>query len=47
VYPWGTIRSATAEANRATAGELSKEERDEVRLWAGPYLELMKYGDFI
>jgi hypothetical protein len=47
VYPWGTIRRATAEANRATAEELSQAERDEVRLWAGPYLELMKYGDFI
>lgn len=47
VYPWGTIRKATAEANRAAAGELSAGEREEVRTWAGPYLELMGYKDFI
>jgi Sulfotransferase family len=44
VYPWGTIRSATAEANRATAAELSPEERDEIRLRAGPYLDAFGYG---
>jgi hypothetical protein len=47
VYPWGTIRSATPEANRATALELSPEERQEVRLRARPYLELFGYEDFL
>lgn len=30
VYPWGTIRSATPEANAATAAELTEEEAAEV-----------------
>jgi hypothetical protein len=47
VYPWGTIRSATAEANRATALELSHEEREEVRVRARPYLEPFGYEGFV
>jgi hypothetical protein len=47
VYPWGTIRSATPEANRATALELSPEEREEVRLRARPYLEPFGYEGFL
>ena len=47
VYPWGTIRSATPEANRATALELSEAERDEVRARAGHYLEVFDYQHFI
>ncbi len=47
VYPWGTIRSATPEANRATALELSREEREEVRLRARPFLEPFRYEGFI
>jgi hypothetical protein len=47
VYPWGTIRSATPEANRATALELSHEEREEVRLRARPYLEPFGYEAFV
>jgi hypothetical protein len=47
VYPWGTIRKATSETNRATAEELSAEERDEVRRRAGPYLELLGYDGFL
>jgi Sulfotransferase family len=46
VYPWGTIRTPTPEANRATAEELSSEERDAVRMHAGPFLEAFGYGDF-
>ena len=30
VYPWGTIRTATPAANRATAMELSEAERAEI-----------------
>lgn len=47
VYPWGTIREATAEANRKTADELSAEEVDRVRGLAGPYLEIFDYADFL
>ena len=47
VYPWGTIRSATLEANRATAEELSPDERAEVRARAWQYLEVFDYKGFI
>jgi len=47
VYPWGTIRQATLEANYATAGELSPQERAEIRLRAGQYLEAFDYKQFI
>jgi len=43
VYPWGTIRSATPEANRATAAELSAAECDEVAARAGHYLAHFDY----
>jgi hypothetical protein len=47
VFPWGTIRRATAEANRATATELSVAEREAVRAAAGPYLESFDYTSFL
>jgi hypothetical protein len=47
VYPWGTIRHATSEANRATANELSDALRDEIRQRAGPFLELLDYHHFL
>lgn len=47
VYPWGTIRSATPDANRATAKELSTEEREEIRLRTWQYLEFFDYKSFI
>ncbi len=43
VYPWGTIRSATPEANAATAAELSAQESDEVGRRARPFLEQLDY----
>jgi hypothetical protein len=46
VYPWGTIREPTDAANRATAGELSDEERGEIADRAGPYLAALGYEDF-
>ena len=46
VYPWGTIRQATPEANRATAGELTPAEASEVRARAGTYLETFDYKSF-
>jgi hypothetical protein len=47
VYPWGTIRQATPEANRATAMELSERERDEVRAAAWQYLDVFDYRGFV
>ncbi len=47
VYPWGTIRSATPEANRATADELSEEEQREVAQRAWQYLDVFGYSDFL
>ncbi|HSQ00307.1 MAG TPA: sulfotransferase [Candidatus Dormibacteraeota bacterium] len=46
VYPWGTIRRATPEVNRATAAELAASEREQVRERARPYLELLDYASF-
>ena len=47
VYPWGTIRTPTPEANRATAGELSREQIDEIRMRTRPYLETFDYKSFL
>jgi hypothetical protein len=47
IYPWGTIRRATPEANRATAAELSTDEQTAVRHHAGLYLEQFGYGNFL
>jgi hypothetical protein len=47
VYPWGTIRSATPEANLATARELSDEERREVGQRAWQYLDVFGYRDLL
>jgi len=47
VYPWGTIRQATPERNRATAAELSPEEQALVRIRAQQYLDILGYGDFV
>jgi Sulfotransferase family len=47
VYPWGTIRTATPEANRATADELSAEEQALVAEYAWQYLEAFDYADFL
>lgn len=47
VYPWGTIRSATPEANLATANELSLEEQAEVRERALDWLKPLGYESFL
>ncbi len=47
VYPWGTIRVPTPEANRATANELSAAEKAEIGQWAAPYLEALDYKSFL
>lgn len=47
VYPWGTIRSATPEANRETALELTEGERAEVAARAWQYLDVFNYKNFL
>jgi hypothetical protein len=44
VYPWGTIRTPTTEANKATADELSAAEKEEIRLRTKPLLNLLGYA---
>lgn len=46
VYPWGTIRKATPEANLETALTLSSAERAEVRAHASLYLDALDYKQF-
>jgi hypothetical protein len=47
VYPWGTVRTPTPEANRATADELSDVEKEEIRRRTQPFLELFGYASFL
>ncbi|MCL4534608.1 MAG: sulfotransferase [Bacteroidetes bacterium] len=47
VYPWGTLRKVTPEANRATAEELSAEERAEIRSYTWQYLDTYDYKGFL
>jgi hypothetical protein len=47
VYPWGTLRTVTPEANRATAEELSDTERAEIRAYTWQYLDAFDYRNFI
>jgi hypothetical protein len=47
VYPWGTIRTATPEANAATARELRPDQVEEIRVRARPYLDAFDYTSFL
>ena len=47
VYPWGTIRTPTPEANRATAAELSKAEQDEIYQRTLSLLTTLGYQAFL
>jgi len=47
VYPWGTIRTPTPDANRREAQSLSPAERDEIRARAWQYLEVFDYKGFV
>jgi Sulfotransferase family len=47
VYPWGTIRTPTPDANRREAASLSPAERDEIRARAWQYLEVFDYKGFV
>ena len=46
VYPWGTIRRATPEANRAAAAELPQAAREEIAAMAWQYLDVFDYRGF-
>ena len=46
VYPWGTIRQPTPDANLDTARELSGAEVDDVRIRADKYLDDFDYRRF-
>jgi len=47
VYPWGTIRSPTPEANMAAAKRLGDEQIAEIRHRTWQYLETFDYKSFI
>lgn len=47
VYPWGTIRTPTPEANKMTAEELSKDEREFIRSYTEHYQEVFGYRNFV
>ena len=47
VYPWGTIRTPTPAANRATADELDAGETARIAEHASLYLEQLGYADFL
>jgi hypothetical protein len=46
VYPWGTIRTPTPDANKAEAERLSPAVRDEIRQRTWQYLETFDYKSF-
>ena len=47
IVPWGTIRKASTESNKATAMELSKEEQEAVRNRTWQYLKHFEYEAFL
>jgi hypothetical protein len=47
VYPWGTLRKVTPEANKSTAEELSQQERDAIRAYTWQYLDIFDYMNFV
>ncbi|MBI5087828.1 MAG: sulfotransferase [Actinobacteria bacterium] len=47
VYPWGTIRTPTPDANRATAELLTDDDRAEISRLAEPWIERLGYSDFL
>jgi hypothetical protein len=46
VYPWGTIRTPTTEANVATMKELSKQEHAEIKSISGVMRRALGYEKF-
>ena len=46
VYPWGTVRIPTEEANLKTAKELNKDEIKEIYARTKDYIDILKLNDF-
>lgn len=46
VYPWGTVRTPTEDANLKTAQELSKKEIAEIFDRTATYVDMLGYSDF-
>jgi hypothetical protein len=47
VFPWGTIRIPTPEANRKTADEITKEEQKQIATEASVMIRLLGYDNFL
>lgn len=47
VYPWGTLRAVTPEANRTTAAELTGDEIAQIGALAWQYLDELSYAEFM
>ena len=47
VYPWGTIHRATAQANKETAQELSRQEKNTIKNLTWQYLKVFGYENFV
>jgi len=47
VYPWGTLRAVTPDANRATAAELTDAEIAQISALAWQYLDAFSYTEFM
>jgi hypothetical protein len=47
VYPWGTLRAVTPEANLATAAELHDDEVAQIGTLAWQYLDAFSYAEFM
>jgi hypothetical protein len=47
VYPWGTIRIPTPQANKNTANELSDAEKGQIRDMTWQYLDVFDYRSFV
>jgi hypothetical protein len=47
IYPWGTIRTPTAQANHAAADELDDKEKVAVEVGAGPFLRRLGYERYL
>jgi len=47
VYPWGTIRTPTPEANRATADELTVDEQARIAEHVWPFVDEFDYAGFL
>lgn len=47
VYPWGTLRAVTPEANRATAAELTEAEIAQITALGWQYLDEFSYAEFM